>query len=124
MCDDVSKVQSQLAELGYCTSLHSWNGKRVVEFDYRVEMGSRKGEKVRIGLSFKTTGYPEYPPHWIHVSPPVDDGLGGSVQPYETEDGHTWVAMSRPPKELWDRLRVKDMKAYLSEHMRRFWNCI
>lgn len=124
MSDDASTVQSELADLGYCTSLHTWKNTTVVEFDYFVEVGSLRGETVRLGLSFKETGYPEYPPHWIHVCPPVDDGLGGSVQHYETDDGRQWVAMSRPPKELWDRLPAKDMRAYLSGHMRRFWNCI
>ena len=124
MSDDISTVQSELADLGYSTSLRIWNKETVVEFDYCVEVGSLKGETVRLGLSFKETGYSEYPPHWIHVSPPVDDDLGGSIKRYDTDDGRQWVAMSRPPKELWDGLPVKDMKAYLSGHMRRFWNCI
>ena len=32
--------------------------------------------------------------------------------------------MSRPPKEHWDRLPEKNMKGFVNEHLRRFWNCV
>ena len=93
----------------------------MVCFDYKIETGSRKGEPVRIGLSFQEEGYPEYPPHWIHVTPPISDGKAGVVDNYVDAQGHNWVAMSRPPGDLWDRLPTKHMATYISEHLRRIW---
>ena len=54
------------------------------------------------------------------MSPPVSDGQANS-QEYQTANGQKWIAMSRPPKEMWDRLPCKDMGNYLKEHMRKFW---
>ena len=122
MSGHVDKVQLELEELGYKTSLRDSQQGTVVEFDYQVDVGTHMGETFRLGISFQETGYPEYPPHWIHVSPPVDDGLGGVVKPYTTTDGQVWVAMSRPPSDIWDKLPAKNMKNYLSEHVRRFWS--
>ena len=69
-------------------------------------------------------GYPEYPPHWIHISPPYDDQLGGATNLYSGCDpeGVTqeWLALSRPPGEMWDRLVTKHMKSYLDSHITRF----
>ena len=124
MSDDTSQLRKELEDLGYQVSVRESPQGTVVEFDYLVEAGSRKGETFKLGISFQEAGYPEYPPHWIHTSPPVNDGLGGVVERYHSGDGQEWVAMSRPPKERWDRLPVKDMRNYLNEHVRRFWNCI
>ena len=123
MSDDIGRVQSELWDLGYQTSIRNSRQGIVVEFDYLVEVGSRKGETFRFGISFQEKGYPEYPPHWIHVSPPVDDGRG-NVRRYRTDNCQEWSAMSRPPSDIWDRLPVKDMKNYMNEHVRRFWSCI
>ena len=76
MSDEISRVRSELADLGYETSIRGWTQGTVIEFDYRVEVGNRRGETFRLGISFQENGYPEYPPHWIHVSPPVDDSPG------------------------------------------------
>ena len=124
MADDVNLVREQLEELGFPASVRDSPKGMVVEFDYHVEVGLRRGERFKMGISFKDEGYPEYPPHWIHVSPPVEDGLGGAVEQYSTDDGREWVAMSRPPKEYWDRLPEKNMKSFVNEHLRRFWNCV
>ena len=125
MSAEIERVQEELGDLGYDTVVRQWDQGTVVEFDYKVETGTRAGEAFRLGISFHKgrTGYPEYPPHWIHVSPPVGDGRKVHYQ-YETDDGKKWVAMSRPPKDIWDRLPVKDMKNYLNEHIRRFWNAV
>ena len=86
-----------------------------------------RGAGKRLGLAsafiMVGRGYPEYPPHWIHVSPPVSDGQKVHYE-YETADDRKWSAMSRPPQDIWDRLPVKDMKNYLNEHIRRFWNAV
>ena len=122
MSKDVEKIQAELNDLGYDTAVRGSGQGTVVEFDYRVETGTRRGELFRIGISMHKGVYPEYPPHWIHVSPLVSDGQPGGVRHYQTDDGWQWIAMSRPPSDLWDRLPNKDMKNYLEGHMRRFWS--
>ena len=124
MSEDVRCMQAELEYLGYITATRDSGQGRVVEFDYHVETGTNSGKQFRIGVSMQETGYPEYPPHWIHVSPTVDDGLRGSVKRYHTEDGREWVAMSRPLGDLWDQLATKHMKHYLDHHLRRFWSRI
>ena len=124
MADDISQVRKELEELGHPTSVRDSPQGKVVEFDYKVDVGPRKGERFKVGVSFQEGGYPEYPPHWIHVSPPVEDGIRGVVKQYTTDDGREWVAMSRPPKGYWDRLTEKNMKNFVNEHLRRFWNCV
>ena len=123
MSNEIEQVRAELSELGYDTSIREWENGIVVEFDYKVEVGTCSGETYRLGISFHEgrTGYPEYPPHWIHVSPPVSDGQA-NCRKYETGNGQKWIAMSRPPKKIWDRLLTKDMENYLNEHMRKFWN--
>ena len=93
----------------------------MVSFGYEIEAGSRRGEQVMVGVSFQEEGYPEYPPHWVHVTPPVYDGKHGVVQKYHDSNGREWLAMSRPPGDLWDRLPTKHMATYISEHLRRIW---
>ena len=77
-----------------------------------------------VGVSFQEEGYPEYPPHWIHVSPPLDDQKGGVVENHTDSQGRMWLAMSRPPGDLWDRLPTKHMSSFISEHLRRIWKDI
>ena len=118
MTNDIERVQSELKGLGYSTCVKDTAQGQTVVFPYTIESGPREGEGLLVGLSFQETGYPEYPPHWIHVCPPMDDNKGGAVQPYEDSDGK-WLAMSRPPGVVWDRLRTKSMRGYIDEHLRR-----
>lgn len=64
-------------------------------------------------------GFPIYAPHWIHVSPPVEDKQH-SGQHYTDGHGTPWAAYSRAPT-YWDNLPKKDMNTYLNEHVRRFF---
>ena len=121
MPSSIERVQGELESLGYRTSVFDSQQGRVVSFDYAIEVGSHKGALVTVGLSFQDEGYPEYPPHWIHVTPPLDDGKGGSTVTYTDTAGRAWLAMSRPPGDIWDRLPTKHMGAYVSEHLRRIW---
>lgn len=120
MSESINRVQRELESLDL--SAHQFDSPqgKVVAFLYTVEVGTHKGEEVLVGLSFQEEGYPEYPPHWIHVSPPLDDGRGGSKNNYES-DGRTWLAMSRPPGALWDRLPTKHMRTFITEHLRKIW---
>ena len=122
MSDDTECMQRQLERLGYSTAIRNSPQGKVVEFDYQVENGKCRGRLFRVGVSMQEAGFPEYPPHWIHVSPPVNDGLGGSVQQYRDEEGREWTALSRPPGELWEQLPTKDMERYIDHHIRRFWS--
>ncbi len=126
MSDNIERIRAELESLGCKTStFDSPSHGRVVSFSYRVESGSHKKRVKTIGISFQgDERYPEYPPHWIHVTPPIDDGKGGVVNRYSDDHGREWIAMSRPPGDVWDQLRTKNMEYYISEHLRRFWDKI
>ncbi len=124
--ESIRKIRAELEALGYHTRefVTDTHGP-VVCFRYNIDAGSREGERVMLGLSMHGDGlYPEYPPHWIHVTPPINDGRGGAVHSYVDNEGQEWIAMSRPPGELWDELPTKHIEVYLSEHVRRFWATI
>ena len=111
MSDSATRVQEELVSLGYETQTFNSGMGVVVAFNYTIETGSHKGKPVLVGVSFQDEGYPDYPPHWIHVSPPIPDGRGGTVQTYELS-GSSWLAMSRPPGSLWDQLPTKHMRGF------------
>ena len=121
MPSDIERVQAELEGLGYKTTVRTTSQGPTVIFPYTIEAGSHAGERVQVGMSFQDSGYPEYPPHWIHVSPPINDNMGGSTAPYTDENGHHWLAMSRPPGDIWDKLPTKHMLPYIEEHLRRIW---
>ena len=120
MSASIDQVRSELESLGYKPFEFDWQRGRVVAFQYTIQAGSHSGTAVFVGISFQEEGYPEYPPHWIHVSPPIPDHHGGGVQ-YSTQDGKNWLAMSRAPGKLWDQLAKQDMEAFTNEHLRRIW---
>ena len=123
MADNVERISSELEALGFPTEITDSPKGKVVSFAYEVDVGSHRGTTVRVGLSMQgKEPYPEYPPHWVHLSPPIDDGRGGVVEQYTDERGESWAVMSRPPGQLWDRLLTKHISGYISDHLRRFWN--
>ena len=123
MADNVERINSELEALGLSTELTDSPKGRVVSFDYEVNVGSYRGTTVRVGLSMQgKEPYPEYPPHWIHVSPPIDDGRGGVIEQYTDNRGERWAVLSRPPGRLWDRLLTKHINGYITDHLRQFWN--
>ena len=123
MPDNILRIQAELESLGYKTFLHDSPQGKVVAFDYKVEVGSHSGKKVKLGISMHgNEAYPEHPPHWIHVAPEFNDGKGGSIEAYSDKDGKQWIVMSRIPGQLWDELPTKHMTYYISEHLRSIWN--
>ena len=122
MSNSFERVKAELRALGCQTFEFDSPHGPVVAFPYKIETGSHKGEEVLVGVSFQEEGYPEYPPHWVHVSPPIDDRKRGAVESYKRQDGREWLAMSRPPGDIWDRLPTKHMSAYISDHLRRIWS--
>lgn len=108
--------------MGFSTVVTESPKGKVVSFDYDVDVGSYQGSAVRVGLSMQgAEAYPEYPPHWVHISPPIDDGRGGVVEQYTDKQGASWSVLSRPPGPLWDQLLTKHISGYISDHLRRFW---
>ena len=123
MSNSITHIKAELESLGYKTSLLKTPKGEAVTFSYQVEAGSHKGKHFTVGISMQEGElYPEYPPHWIHLRPPLDDGKGGSIEKYSVDGCEDWIAMSRPPGPMWDRLPTKNMDAYLKEHLRRCWN--
>ena len=122
MSDSVHRITAELQSIGYQPSVFDSPHGTVICFSYTVDAGSHHGKRYTLGFSLQgAEHYPEYPPHWIHVSPPLDDGKGGVVQTYRDPNNNEWAALSRPPTDLWDRLPTKHMRAYMDEHVRRFW---
>lgn len=122
MSQSLQRIRDEIDSLGYQTLLSDSPHGPVVSFDYTVETGSHRGMRVRVGVGMQgQEGYPEYPPHWVHISPPIDDGKGGAVVHYKGNDNRDWIAMSRPPGPLWDRLPTKHMRLFFNEHLRRLW---
>ena len=121
MSTSIDRVQAELEALGYPTSVIDTPRRPVVSFGYVIETGSQKGTEVTVGLGFQEDAYPEYPPHWVCVTPPLSDGRGGAVEEFLDGQGRPWIAMSRPPGDLWDMLPTKHMDAYIKEHLRRIW---
>ena len=117
-------MQAELESLGHETMVFDTKRGTVVAFAYMIETGSHKGEAVTVGVSFQEDGYPEYPPHWVHVTPPIDDNKGGALERYSDSQGRDWLAMSRAPGDIWDKLPTKHMDAYIKEHLRRIWKDI
>ena len=125
MYNNISRIQAELKGLGYETFIFDSPYGKVVSFLHAIEIGSHKGQEIRVGVSFQgSEEYPEYPPHWVHATPPINDGRGGVVQTYRDDQQREWVAMSRPPGDIWDKLPTKHMKVYIDEHLRRIWNDI
>lgn len=116
----------ELQELGYHSELVRFpnftvdDGQAVV-FDYNVDVGAYRGNSYKIGISFQDTGYPEYPPHFLHIY--NAPRLNRTAHAKHAEGTSTWSAYSVPPSDFWDRLPVehKNMKTYLNRHVRRFW---
>ena len=121
MSTSINRVQAELEALGFRTEVFATPRRTVVSFDYVIEVGTRKGQKITVGLGFLEEGYPEYPPHWVYVTPPLSDGKGGTVEEFHDDQGRTWIAMSRPPGDVWDHLPTKHMDGYIKEHLRRIW---
>lgn len=114
-------IQEELIQMGYQpTEFNSPQGTAVA-FPYIIETGSHAGRQVMLAISAPDGQYPEYPPHWLHISPPIEDGKNGSQNRYTDHQGNHWLAMSRPPADIWDALPDKNMRSYIKEHVRRIW---
>ena len=116
------RIVDELKELGYRPQIVEGDTpnhrQNVVTFPYLIPTGRFKGETRTVGISThcEAVGYPEMPPHWVFISPPITDTRDGGHHGVFNYDGGQWVALSRPPGAFWDKARNKGMKAYL-EHL-------
>lgn len=122
----LESIAQELQGLGYPSDIvrfpnFSVDDGRAVVFLYNVDAGSYRGESYKIGISFQETGYPEYPPHFIHIYNPPP--LKRTAHARHDDGDGTWSAFSVPPSDFWDNLPIehKNMKTYLNTHVRRFW---
>ena len=117
------KIREELDQCGLKTYVVAGVTTEVVAFPYRPPKGRYAGRMFDVGLSVQEADYPEFPPHWIHVTPAIEERHGGPGMTYDDGSGRRWVAFSRPPADFWDNLprREKTMANYLALHMRRFW---
>lgn len=134
MAEAAERIKQELQSLGYVPVIENHDGyANVVVIEYKVRNGRFRGNDVRFGISMDAgIVWPEYPPHFVHVSPvPPDirdprDG-GGVHKEYSAlgADGkeHSWIAFSRPPGPFWDALPAKGITGYM-EHVARFWGNI
>lgn len=123
------RIREELIALGYQPEVvegdTSAGPQKIVVFQYRVRSGRFRGETYLMGISTQceAAGYPELPPHWVFISPPITDTRDGNNHGLNTFGGRDWVALSRPPGAFWDRLANKSMQAYM-EHISRVWKQI
>lgn len=122
-------IRQELEDLGYKPEVvegdTAGGHQKVVTFDYHIRCGRFRGRKYRVGISTQceAVGYPEVPPHWIFISPPITDIRDGANHGLNSFGGREWVALSRPPGAFWDRASKKGMQAYL-EHLNKVWRQI
>ena len=121
--NSIELIKLELEWLGYqpefCKSQP--NEKGVLVFEYKVVSGRYQGNPFKIGLSMAEEGYPEYPPHFIHIL----NINTTSLTPHSTyEKDGPWKVFSVPPNDFWDKLpqEQKNMKTYISTHLNRVWN--
>lgn len=117
------KIQDELDACGLETYVVEGAKTEVVAFPYVPPKGRYAGRTFDVGLSFQEMDYPEFAPHWIHVTPAIEEKHGRAGMTYDDARGRRWVAFSRPPADFWDTLPrdEKNMASYLMLHMRRFW---
>lgn len=121
MSESTQRIRDELAGLGYEPVVFESPQGTAVGFRYTMPAGSHAGRTVTVAVSAPDGAYPEYPPHWVHISPPIDDERGGALNWYTDTQGREWLAMSRPPADIWDRLPTKHMRSYVREHLARIW---
>jgi len=138
MSKNSERMAAELIGLGYRTGPFrappEQGGADGVEFDYRIEDGSREGDTVAMAVAVHESEgiWPEIAPHWVYLSPP-DEILAeqvkgsqspGAVATYEFANGRIWMAISAPPSDFWDQIDESDgknMRVYLDRHIRRIW---
>ena len=119
-------IKKEMEALGYQTKLTAnlFNNTSVLTFDYTPSLGRYKNQKFKMSISMQEDGYPEFPPHFLHICNLPDSHLTIHGT-YETNDG-LWKVFSAPPNDIWDHLPMEErnMKTYMYSHVNRIWNQI
>ena len=97
MNEAMQRIKRELDECSLTTYLVEGVADDIIAFNYVVPTGRYRSKNVDIGLSMQEANYPEYPPHWIHVTPKIEDGRGCPGKEFTDSSGRVWVAFSRPP---------------------------
>lgn len=121
--DSLERVVNELAAIDVAPRIvldPAFHAQRAVAFEYAVDVGRYRGRTFEVAVSFQEEGYPEYPPHFIHVK-----GLSDARVPEHTSfqfEEARWATFSVPPSDFWDRLPAseKNMKTYVQRHLVRF----
>ena len=123
MNSELTKIRDELDDCGLDTYVVEGVDAEIVAFPYAPPTGRYAGRTFDVGLSLQEADYPEYAPHWIHITPPIEEKNGRPGRSYQDGRGRPWVAFSRPPSDFWDNLprEKKHMSTFLNLHMRRFW---
>ena len=120
----LSRVAEELRGLGLAPRVVEFpafpGSSQAVLVDIAVEHGRYKGRTLAVGLSFQEDGYPEYPPHFVHLKSSVDTSISTKHSVHDFE-GEKWSAYSLPPSDFWDGLDSpqKNMKTYVRRHLLR-----
>ena len=123
MNSELTKIRDELQGCDLDAYVVEGADVEVVAFPYVPDNGRYAGRAFDVGLSLQEADYPEFAPHWIHVTPPIEEKHGNPGMAYDDARGRHWVAFSRPPADFWDNLprEMKNMSCFLDMHMRRFW---
>lgn len=120
----LERVCAELSALGYQPEIVDFSnfGESTVVVKYQVAVGRYRDRILDVGFSFQEDGYPEYPPHFIHVKDLQESNLPQHSR--HDHDGAGWTVFSVPPSDFWDSLppAEKNMKIYINRHLTRFWN--
>ena len=109
------KIRDELDQCDLQTYVVEGAKTEVVAFPYVPPKGRYAGRTFDVGLSLQEADYPEFAPHWIHVTPAIEEKHGRPGMTYDDASGRSWIAFSRPPADFWDNLprHEKNMATYL-----------
>ena len=121
------QLRDALSEIVGVTDLEicTWRNRRVLRARVRINVGEYARSIQGVGWSFPddTQPFPEYAPHWFHVTGNYDDGKGGACEKDYDENGQLWLAWSRPIGPSWvDPYRTP--KKLLRSTVARFWKSV
>ncbi len=99
-------------------------------FGYVIPCGFLEKKKITIGIEFPVKDYPRLPPHFIHLKREEfsDREIGkiGKIHEEYEHSGERWIALSRPPQDIWDELdsSKKNLYTFFESHLRRLWESL
>ena len=120
------KLRDALSEIGVADSkICSWKQRSMLRARVPIHTGKYAGTTQRVGWSFPDDSqpFPEYAPHWFHIEGRYDDGKGGSCEEDHDENGHLWLAWSRPIGPSWVA-PYRTANKLIRSTVARFWKAL